>query len=325
MLPTTRVTVVCCARACLPPDCLDCNNVTIRGNGVIDGGGPAWWARCVNDGTKFDRPHLLQMQNCTNVNIEGVTLQQSANWNLHLVYTRSAALHGLFLHSERVSAASFNTDGIDVDSSSDVTIRNCTIDVNDDGIAMKSGYDAAGRDFGVPTRDVTIEDCDVRRADSLLAIGSDMSGGIHNVTMQRVRGGNLKRGLYVKTRRGRGGDISGITLRDSTLNGAHDMLTVDMWYFCKELHPGCADCVPCPLGNSTTTPSVSGIRVENVTLVGGQAPGGFAGLPESPIAGIALESAVAVAPVDAEWAPCNNVSGTYDATTSPAPACLTPR
>lgn len=290
---------------------------------MIDGGGQAWWSRCVDDGTLYDRPHLVQMRNCSGVTIRDVTLQMSANWNTHLVYTDGALLENLYLHNPRVSSASFNTDGIDIDSSRNVVVRGCTVDVNDDAIAMKSGYDEAGRHFAMPTENVVVEDTWLRRGASM-AIGSDMSGGVRNVTFQRIRGGDLSSGLYVKTRRGRGGVVRDITLRDSVLNGTGEAVDLDAWYFCVERHPGCADCVPCPVTNATATPWIGDITLDNVTLVGGKLPGGLDGLPEQPIVNVTLRGVIATSATHEAYSPCGNVSGTYDAGTQPPPSCLKP-
>ncbi len=56
--------------------------------------------------------------------------------------------------------ATFNLDGIDIDSSSHVTIHNCAITTLDDGVAVKSGLDAAGRAVNASSHDVTVYDND---------------------------------------------------------------------------------------------------------------------------------------------------------------------
>ena len=51
-----------------------------------------------------------------------------------------------------------NSDGIDVDSSSDVLVREAFIRVGDDAVAIKSGLDAAGRAHARPSERVTVRD-----------------------------------------------------------------------------------------------------------------------------------------------------------------------
>lgn len=87
-----------------------------------------------------------------------------------------------------------NTDGIDVDSCNSVLISNCKFSVGDDAIAIKSGINKAGRDFNKPSHDIHIENIVVEPnfdnfSTNGISIGSEMSGGVYNVT---VDGANLK-------------------------------------------------------------------------------------------------------------------------------------
>lgn len=101
-------------------------NVSIKGHGVIDGQGKAWWeinkrlkegesintavtkeirqhneamleplsTNLVEWDSQFLRPPLLQLMDCEHVTIEGVTLQNSPFWNTHLVYCRDVQVRG---------------------------------------------------------------------------------------------------------------------------------------------------------------------------------------------------------------------------------------
>jgi hypothetical protein len=62
-------------------------NISIVGKGVIDGAGAYWWTRAsrqLNHGV--GRPHLLELQNITDVVVTGVTLLNSPFWTFHPVY-----------------------------------------------------------------------------------------------------------------------------------------------------------------------------------------------------------------------------------------------
>lgn len=74
-----------------------------------------------------------------------------------------------------------NTDGIDVDSCNSVLIRDCNISVGDDAIAIKSGLNKAGRDFNKPSHNIRIENITMEH--NGIAIGSEMSGGVYDVTV----------------------------------------------------------------------------------------------------------------------------------------------
>lgn len=110
-----------------------------------------------------------------------------------------------------------NTDGIDVDSCSNVLIRNCHFSVGDDAIAIKSGLNKAGRDFNKPSQNIRIENISVvdsNLSTNGLAIGSEMSGGVYNVTLDGANFENLASGIYIKSMIGRGGLVSDIHFKN---------------------------------------------------------------------------------------------------------------
>lgn len=83
----------------------------------------------------------------------------------------------------RAPADSPNTDGVDPDSADNVHVHHIDCHNGDDGIAVKSGMDAAGIAFGVPTTNVLVEHSKFRFSHGL-SIGSEVSGGIANVTFR---------------------------------------------------------------------------------------------------------------------------------------------
>ena len=91
-----------------------------------------------------------------------------------------------------------------------MTIENCYISNGDDGIAIKSGLNAAGIAVGIPSANIFIRNVTTHGRGGI-AIGSEMSGGVKNVTMRDIRLLG-QRGVHMKTTRGRGGYIENITM-----------------------------------------------------------------------------------------------------------------
>ena len=118
---------------------------------VIDGQGCWWWAQRMRGTLEICRPQLLNFVSCSNVEITGVTLKDPPFWNTHLWNSSSVAIHDMRIHaavkpscappSEKVRAV--NSDGIDVDSSSDVLIERVYIEADDDAVAIKSGAETS--------------------------------------------------------------------------------------------------------------------------------------------------------------------------------------
>ena len=111
-----------------------------------------------------------------------------------------------------------NSDGIDVDSSSDVIIERMFIQSDDDSVAIKSGMQAAGQQFGVPTRNVTVHDSVL--ISNGFAIDSECSGGCEDIILQNSvvsdANGSASFLLIVKSAKGRGGYIRNLLVHNVT-------------------------------------------------------------------------------------------------------------
>ena len=162
----------------------------------------------------FIRPPLVQPFDCKNVLIEGIHFKESPNWNLNPVFCVDVIIKDVTITA---TIPSPNTDGIDPDSCSNVIISNVTIDVGDDCIAIKSGRDAQGRRIGRPTENLLIEKSHMLRGHAGVAIGSEGSGGIRNVTVRDCHFEGTQRGLFIKTTRGRGGVTEDIHFHNVTM------------------------------------------------------------------------------------------------------------
>ena len=70
---------------------IDATNVTIRGSGVLNGGGPYWWTG--KEAHAETRPHLLELHNVTGVEVTGVTLHNSPFWTFRPIYCTNVWTH----------------------------------------------------------------------------------------------------------------------------------------------------------------------------------------------------------------------------------------
>lgn len=61
------------------------SNISIVGGGVIDGNGWYWYPEFRNHSLDpgVGRPHLVEFQNCTGVEVTGITLLNPAFWTMH--------------------------------------------------------------------------------------------------------------------------------------------------------------------------------------------------------------------------------------------------
>jgi hypothetical protein len=111
-------------------------------------------------------------------------------------------------------------DGIDVDSCRNVVIEGCDIDSGDDSISLKSGRGMNGARIGKPVEDVIIRDCTLKcRRFACIGIGSETSGGVRNVRIERCKMTANTHAIYIKTRIGRAGVNENIVGEDLDITG----------------------------------------------------------------------------------------------------------
>ncbi|KAL4183768.1 hypothetical protein AMTRI_Chr11g99930 [Amborella trichopoda] len=192
-------------------------DVVITGeNGTIDGQGKMWWEMWWNRSLEQTRGHLLEIMNSKNILISNLTFLNSPFWTIHPVYCSDVVIKGLTILAPLNAP---NTDGIDPDSSTNVCIEDCYIESGDDLVAVKSGWDQYGITTARPSSNII-----VRRVSgttptcSGIGIGSEMSGGISNITVDGFHVYNASSGIRLKTDIGRGGYIANISLSNITMD-----------------------------------------------------------------------------------------------------------
>lgn len=105
------------------------------------------------------------------------------------------------------------------DSCTNVRIEDCYIVSGDDCVAVKSGWDEYGIAFGWPTKQLIIRrlTC-ISPYSAVIALGSEMSGGIEDVRAEDIVAINTESGVRIKTAVGRGGYVKDIYVQRMTMH-----------------------------------------------------------------------------------------------------------
>jgi len=181
---------------------------------------------------EFLRPNMVSLLRCKKILLEGVTVQNSPAWCLHPLLSEQIILRNLTVRNPWNAQ---NGDGVDIESCKNVLIDNCSFDVGDDGICLKSGRDEEGRKRGVPTENVTIRNSTVFHGHGGFVIGSEMSGGVRNVVIDNCSFLGTDVGLRFKTARGRGGVVEKIYVSNIRMTYiAGEAILFDMYYMGKD-------------------------------------------------------------------------------------------
>ena len=222
----------------------DMNGVDVSGDGTVDGSGDLWLQRsgfgrgrgAPPQGPRLGRPRMICFQNCKRVRISRLRLRREAVWCLHILYSQDVTVDGIEIRCDHNIPSA---DGIDIDSSRKVRVRNVDIDNNDDSITIKSGKDEDGLRVNRPSEDIIVENSHFHNGGSLVAMGSETSGGIRNVMVRHcVADSDNSAPIRFKTQPSRGGVVENITYSDIQLNGTRQAFEFNMeWRMVPPIAP----------------------------------------------------------------------------------------
>jgi DNA sulfur modification protein DndE len=235
---------------------------------------------------------MISLRECEQVLLEGVTFQNSPAWNVHPLLCKHLTVENITVKNPWYAQ---NGDGIDIESCEYVSLRNSRFDVGDDGICLKSGKDAEGRKRGRPSAHILIENCVVFHGHGGVVVGSEMSGGVHDLFVNNCQFLGTDVGLRFKTARGRGGVVENVFIRDISMkNIAGEAILFDMYYQGKDPVATFGNGGEAPkievLPVNEGTPQFKNIYVENVVAKGAETGLLIRGLPEMPIHHIQLSN-----------------------------------
>jgi DNA sulfur modification protein DndE len=240
------------------------------------------------------RPNMLSLTRCKQILLEDFTIQNSPAWTIHPLLCEDITLRHVTAKNPWYGQ---NTDALDLESCRNGVVEDCTFDVGDDGICIKSGRDEEGRKRGVPTENFVFRNCRVYHAHGGFVIGSEMSGGARNLFVSNCSFMGTDVGLRFKTARGRGGVVENIYVDGVAMNNiAGQAILFDMYYAAKDPVPlaGESTAPPVieaqPLGEGT--PQFKGFYIKNVVCKGAETGILVRGLPEMSIKDISLENIV---------------------------------
>ena len=292
----------------------DCENIAITGPGTLDGNGRSWWSwserqadtamrmyrdqilravppeeriyRTPEDGL---RPQLISPINCSNVLLEGFTIAKPGPfWTIDLVYCDRVIVRKLKV----VTEGGPNTDGLNVDSSTNVLIEHCFFSTGDDCICMKSGMNEDGWRVGKPTENVVVRYNRTASGHGGTVFGSDTSGGIRNVYVHSCMFDGTDVGIRLKSTRGRGGVVErlwfeNIDMADIRREAIQITTAYRAW-----------------MGTTKgRAPTFRDMTFRDINVTGADQAMRVEGLPEAPIRGLRLENVRIEADrgVDAVW------------------------
>ncbi len=265
-------------------------DITVVGRGVIDGNAQnsTWWENVKT--RTIGRPKLVFLNHCEKVNFHGILGRNAACWNFHPFFCRDVGFYQIAVEAPKDSP---NTDGTNPESCHDVRFIGVRYSVGDDAIAIKSGKMYMGMKYRTPATRHVVRNCLMEYAHGAVVLGSEMSGGIRDLSVSQCYFKCTDRGLRIKTRRGRGkyAVIDGVEFSNIRMDNVMAPLVMNMYYFCdpdgheeivwsKEYHPV-----------DDTTPYLGAFTFRDMECTDCEwAAGYFYGLTEQPIGSVTIEN-----------------------------------
>lgn len=235
------------------------------------------------------RPVLLSFRRCKNVLLEGVCFKNSPAWNLHPYRCENIIINDVFVVNPWYSQ---NGDGLDLECCKNAVIVNSRFDVGDDAICVKSGKDEDGRRWGIPCENVVVRGCAVYHGHGGFVVGSEMSGGVKNVSVRDCMFLGTDVGLRFKSTRGRGGVVENIYIDNiNMIDIPTDCLLFDLYYSGKSASEVLAEGGAEPAAEvipavTEETPCFRNIFISRVNCRGARRAMYFNGLPEMPLTNV---------------------------------------
>jgi polygalacturonase len=254
------------------------HDLEISGEGTIDGQGNAWWTAFRADKSMTHRPYMIKLSNCTRVRVHGVTLGNSPMFHLVPQNCTDVTIQGITIQAP---ANAPNTDGIDP-SGWNFLITDCTIDTGDDNIAIKP---ANGRTPG--NKNYKVKNCTFRHGHGC-SVGSGTAGGIEDLKVSACTFNQTDSGIRIKTLRGNGGLLQNCTFENLRMTAVKNPIYIIDWYPERNAPKDPSTEKPEPV--TDRTPLNKNIIIRNVTAADCPTAGTIRGLPEAPITGVTLSN-----------------------------------
>lgn len=139
-------------------------NAGITGRGVIDGDGK-------NLRQAGRNSNLIRVVNSQHIQLSNVVLRDSAAWTTHILHSSDVQVDDVRVINDVTNP---NTDGVDVDSSSAITVQNVFAYVGDDALVVKASNNSG---LLAEPHDITFRGCVLLTNKTAMKLGTESLAG----------------------------------------------------------------------------------------------------------------------------------------------------
>jgi polygalacturonase len=249
---------------------MDADHVGIEGKGTVDGQGPKLKAK---QKSYTMRPFLLRWVHCTNVTVRDVHLTNPGAWTLNFFQTKGALIEGVTIRCRGLGL--HNNDGVNIDSSESIRVRNCDVNSGDDALVIKATSLK-------PSRDIVASDCKLSTRTNAIKLGTESIGGFEDILISNCQVSNTQMAgiaLYEVD----GGDLRNVTISDITMDGVIVPISIRLGARLKTFREGDQ---PRPAPGKLHDVTIKNVSAKNVKMVGML----INGVPGHPVEALRLEN-----------------------------------
>ena len=250
---------------------LDADHVGVEGRGTVDGQGVQLKA---NQNPYTMRPFLLRWVRCTNVTVRDVHLTNPGAWTLNFFQTKGALVERVTIRARGTGL--HNNDGINIDSSENVRVRNCDVNSGDDALVIKSTSATK------PSRDIVASDCKLSTRTNAIKLGTESIGGFENISISNCQISNTQMAgiaLYEVD----GGDLRNVTITDVTMDGVIVPISIRLGARLKTFREGDR---PKPTAGKLRDVTIKNVSAKNIEMIGML----INGVPGHPVEALTLKN-----------------------------------
>jgi polygalacturonase len=248
---------------------VDADHVGVEGAGTVDGRGKA-----LRDRQKpfTVRPFLVRFVRCTHVAVRDVHLTNPGAWTLNLFQVSGADIEHVTFRTRDQGLR--NNDGVNIDSSEHVRVRDCDVISGDDAVVIKTTSDR-------PSRDISVTNCKLSTRTNAIKLGTESFGDFEDITVshcQVTRTGMAGIAMYVVD----GGSVRNVTVSDVSIDGVPVPISIRLGERLKTFRPGDK---PRAGPGTFSNVAIRNVTAKNVGMIGLL----INGVPGHPVGGLTIE------------------------------------
>src|SRR5215204_4974278 len=232
---------------------VDAKDVGIEGEGSIDGQSPQLKAK---QNPYLMRPFLVRWVRSTNVTVSGVQLKNPGAWTLNFYQAKNVVIENLTIRSRGLGMP--NNDGINMDSSENVRVRNCDVVSGDDALVIKSTK------AGMPSRNIVATNCKLSTRTNAIKLGTESIGGFENIKISNMQITDTKMAgiaLYEVD----GGNLQNVTISDVTMDRVIVPISIRLGARLKTFREGDT---PKPTAGKIRNITIQNVKAKNIEMIG---------------------------------------------------------